>query len=87
MPFARRLSKRVVHGAHRRPSVFFAAFNLLTLRLYGQIRAYGRGKGKDVTRTICALKGSAAFPTPLDRESLSRDRSRAHSDARPLGSL
>jgi len=32
--------------------LFFAAFNLLTLFLYRQIRCYGRDRGKDVTRTI-----------------------------------
>ena len=32
--------------------LFFAAFNLLTLFLYLQVRAYGRDRGKDVTRTI-----------------------------------
>lgn len=32
--------------------LFFAAFNLLTLFLYLQVRSYGRDRGKDVTRTI-----------------------------------
>ncbi len=32
--------------------LFFAAFNLLTLFLYRQVRSYGRDCGKDVTRTI-----------------------------------
>lgn len=32
--------------------LFFAAFNLLTLFLYRQVRCYGRDRGKDVTRTI-----------------------------------
>jgi hypothetical protein len=32
--------------------LFFAAFNLLTLFLYRQVRSYGRDRGKDVTRTI-----------------------------------
>jgi len=35
--------------------LFFAAFNLLTLFLYRQLRSYGRDRGKDVTRTISAL--------------------------------
>lgn len=35
--------------------LFFAAFNLLTLFLYRQIRCYGRDRGKDVTRTISRL--------------------------------
>jgi hypothetical protein len=32
--------------------LFFAAYNLLTLFLYCQVRSYGRDRGKDVTRTI-----------------------------------
>lgn len=32
--------------------LFFAAFNILTLFLYRQLRSYGRARGKDVTRTI-----------------------------------
>lgn len=32
--------------------LFFAAYNLLTLFLYRQVRSYGRDRGKDVTRTI-----------------------------------
>ena len=32
--------------------LFFAAFNLLTLFLYRQVRSYGRDRGRDVTRTI-----------------------------------
>lgn len=35
--------------------LFFAAFNLLTLFLYRQMRCYGRDRGKDVTRTISRL--------------------------------
>jgi hypothetical protein len=35
--------------------LFFAAFNLLTLFLYCQLRSYGRDRGKDVTRTISRL--------------------------------
>jgi hypothetical protein len=35
--------------------LFFAAFNLLTLYLYCQRPGYGRGRGKDVTRTISRL--------------------------------
>ena len=35
--------------------LFFAAFNLLTLFLYRQLRSYGRDRGKDVTRTISRL--------------------------------
>jgi hypothetical protein len=35
--------------------LFFAAFNLLTLFLYCQLRCYGRHRGKDVTRTISRL--------------------------------
>jgi hypothetical protein len=35
--------------------LFFAAFNLLTLFLYCQLRSYGRERGKDVTRTISRL--------------------------------
>lgn len=35
--------------------LFFAAFNLLTLYLYRQLRSYGRDRGKDVTRTISRL--------------------------------
>ena len=34
---------------------FIAAFNLLTLFLYRQLRCYGRDHGKDVTRTISRL--------------------------------
>jgi hypothetical protein len=32
--------------------LFLASYNLLTLFLYTQVRAYGRDRGKDVTRTI-----------------------------------
>ena len=35
--------------------LFFAAFNLLTLFLYCQLRSYGRDRGKAVTRTISRL--------------------------------
>jgi hypothetical protein len=35
--------------------LFFAAFNLLTLFLYCQLRSYGRDRGRDVTRTISRL--------------------------------
>ena len=35
--------------------LFFAAYNLLTLFLYRQLRCYGRDRGKDVTRTISRL--------------------------------
>jgi len=35
--------------------LFFAAYNLLTLYLYRQLRSYGRDRGKDVTRTISRL--------------------------------
>jgi hypothetical protein len=35
--------------------LFFAAFNLLTLFLYRQVRCYGRDRGKDVNRTISRL--------------------------------
>jgi len=35
--------------------LFFAAFNLLTLFLYCQLRCYGRDRGKHVTRTISRL--------------------------------
>lgn len=35
--------------------LFIAAFNLLTLFLYRQLRSYGRDRGKDVTQTISRL--------------------------------
>lgn len=35
--------------------LFFAAFNLLTLFLYQQVRSYGRDRGRDPTRTISRL--------------------------------
>ena len=35
--------------------LFFAAFNLLTIFLYRQVRCYGRDRGQDVTRTISRL--------------------------------
>ena len=47
-----------VHDAHGMLCLywlFFAAFNLLTLFLYRQLRCYGRDRGKDVTRTISRL--------------------------------
>ncbi len=47
-----------VHDAHAMQALFwlfFAAFNLLTLFLYRQLRCYGRDRGKNVTRTISRL--------------------------------
>lgn len=47
-----------VHDGHGILAIFwlfFAAFNLLTLFLYRQLRSYGRDRGKDVTRTISRL--------------------------------
>ncbi len=47
-----------VHDAHGMRALywlFFAAFNLLTLFLYCQVRSYGRDRGKNVTRTISRL--------------------------------
>lgn len=47
-----------VHDAHGLLALywlFFAAFNLLTLFLYRQLRSYGRDRGKDATRTISRL--------------------------------
>lgn len=35
--------------------LFFAAFNILTLFLYCQLRSYGRDRARDVTRTISRL--------------------------------
>jgi hypothetical protein len=35
--------------------LFFAAFNLLTLFLYCQVRSYGRDRGGEITRTISRL--------------------------------
>jgi hypothetical protein len=35
--------------------LFFAAFNLLTLFLYCQVRSYGRDRGRNVTQTISRL--------------------------------
>ena len=35
--------------------LFFAAYNLLTLFLYLQLKSYGRDRGRDVTRTISRL--------------------------------
>ena len=43
------------HGIQMLYWLFFAAFNLLTLFLYRQVRSYGRDRGKDVTRTISRL--------------------------------
>ena len=50
--------------------LFFAAFNLLTLFLYCQLRSYGRDRGKDVTRTISRLVDEmlddlARLPAPI----------------------
>lgn len=47
-----------VHDAHAIRALyylFFAAYNLLTLFLYRQLRSYGRDRGKDPTRTIIRL--------------------------------
>lgn len=35
--------------------LFFAAYNLLTIFMYRQLRCYGRDRGKDVTKTISRL--------------------------------
>ena len=43
------------HGIRALYWLFFAAFNLLTLFLYCQVRSYGRNRGSDVTRTISRL--------------------------------
>jgi Transposase DDE domain len=43
------------HGMRALYWLFFAAFNLLTLFLYCQVRSYGRDRGKNVTRTISRL--------------------------------
>ncbi len=43
------------HGMQALYWLFFAAFNLLTLFLYQQLRCYGRDRGRDVTRTISRL--------------------------------
>ncbi len=43
------------HGIQALYWLFFAAFNLLTIFLYRQVRSYGRDHGKDVTRTISRL--------------------------------
>ncbi len=40
------------HGIQALYWLFFAAYNLLTIFLYRQVRSYGRDRGKDVTRTI-----------------------------------
>lgn len=53
-----RFSHVFTHHAHAIRALFwlfFAAFNLLTLFLYRQLRCYGRDRGKDVTRTISRL--------------------------------
>lgn len=42
-------------GLHALYWLFFAAFNLLTLFLYCQLRSYGRDRRADVTRTISRL--------------------------------
>ena len=47
-----------LHNANGRLALywlFFAAFNVLTLFLYRQVRSYGRSRGKYVTRTISRL--------------------------------
>lgn len=43
------------HGIKMLFWLFFAAFNLLTLFVYRQVRSYGRDRGKDRTRTISRL--------------------------------
>jgi hypothetical protein len=43
------------HGLLALYWLFFAAFNLLTLFLYLQLRSYGRDRGSHVTRTISRL--------------------------------
>jgi hypothetical protein len=43
------------HGILALYWLFIAAFNLLTLFLYRQLRCYGRDRGKDVTATISRL--------------------------------
>lgn len=43
------------HGIRALYWLFFAAYNLLTLFLYRQLRSYGRDRGKNVTRTISRL--------------------------------
>ena len=43
------------HGIQALYWLFFAAYNLLTLFLYRQLRCYGRDRGKDVTQTIIRL--------------------------------
>lgn len=43
------------HGIQVLFWLFFAAFNLLTLFLYLQVRSYARDRGKDRTRTISRL--------------------------------
>jgi hypothetical protein len=50
-----KLSHVFVHHETGTPALFwlfFAAYNLLTLYLYTQVRAYGRDRGRDVTKTI-----------------------------------
>jgi hypothetical protein len=43
------------HGLRALYWLFFAAFNLLTLFLYCQVRSHGRDRGNNVTRTISRL--------------------------------
>jgi len=43
------------HGILALYWLFFAAYNLLTLFLYLQLKSYGRDRGRDVTRTISRL--------------------------------
>jgi len=43
------------HGIQALYWLFFAAYNLLTLFLYLQLRCYGRDRGNDVTQTIIRL--------------------------------
>jgi len=53
-----RFSHVFVHDARAMRALywlFFAAFNLLTLFLYCQVRSYGRDRGKHATRTISRL--------------------------------
>jgi hypothetical protein len=43
------------HGMRALQWLFLAAYNLLTLFLYCQVRSYGRDRGKHVTKTISRL--------------------------------
>jgi len=43
------------HGIEAIYWLFFAAFDLLTLFMYQQLRSYGRDRGSDVTQTITRL--------------------------------